>query len=1356
MPLLPPHFPLPLTRFFARLQAAGFPLDPAREWQLREVLHERGADYVGRFGDLKYLLAPYLVKSGGEQRRFYRLWEEWLEELEAEAALPDKHGTPESEKANLLPRERPWHYRWRRWILALVLLPLLFGIGLSLQQHFLVKDVEEKIRVGFEAPVGQIWREGDTVFFENWYAHPFSRTDDSIRYEWIVTDARLRDTLHATADMNLTYVLPPGSGRELRVKLTGYGKRVDADNQTFVYSGTVQCGYPPALADLRLPVRNIQVGQLVNYAVTPEKDVNYEWDFGGETRAGPQVQYVFKAEGSVPVTLRASRAGDPDNCFALVTQQASIGHDRAVFPPIQLRRDPPVELRRLKGWVYLMGLIPLLLSIPLWRQWRRRRRKKTLVNKTEEQLAEEYPIHDAGPYNVPYVNRNGQISVPADFYRIADQLRMRESGLRRVFDERATVEATIREGGFPAWRDRAVKRPADFLLLLEHHDEFHQQQQLLERLAIFLIDREANLTVYYHNGHFDHFWNAEQPAGINPTLLAARYRESRLLIAGDAHGLVDPYESARPRLLADRVRWLQKFHKRALLTTEPVADWSFQEVLLHEQLPVYPMTTAGIRDGVRALNEVEDYDAGSYPRWETRQARQYPEPAYRYRQWRTVGDHRDYLAADPELFRWLCGLAVSSTTDWNLTIATGRALGVTVTHDRLLILSRIPWLARNAWDHDLRLALLAELSNEDRTLARNAVVEELTAVQGLVVNSFAKTEWTANHAVQLFCLQPGIPAHKQRIRDLRQSGWLSTDQLNEMNRSVTGTTGSGADGKHEELSEWLDNEPKGAWITTDLLSAVFLCFLTGLCLFSALTFEASDRILDGPLPFYEYAEVLPDLGRDYLNRAVSTWEGEPLREELQNGDEPRGGQSDSLRELVRSLLDTAILIREENYPLARKNQLLLDYEKYRLPLNEYAYDRIDYEGVQDSFVLGLSRELYGSGLVLLEDGLADAPFRINVADFGHLFGVANIYDYQYWKTRSGFTTEREQFLYDSTNLAEIERVYLEVDSLGGERYFDSIATLMPVNLRTLLVGERRDIDRIDQEQRIPLPASYTLFANPVTPEGKPANGVTIQLYEGSRLISTVETENGRVVFYQLNPTTDYILRADPGRLEQVYRYDDRVGALGEITIRGLADPSVPTELSVDPPVLYFDPLNTELYVPQFGDAMNRLWSAYEAKLQRLSKQLNDYSKVYPEILKGRDGVSSLLKEGEREYVDIPRQEFGAFINNLLSALREGTEITVTLQATAVHPDATTDIDQLAREYTNAFTDQLKFANPAMERYFDSGQISVAVLPPRRGSQLLDRDNIDRNVLDRVPGMQEIVNLIDYARDNYVTAVVSSR
>lgn len=125
-----------------------------------------------------------------------------------------------------------------------------------------------------------------------------------------------------------------------------------------------------------------------------------------------------------------------------------------------------------------------------------------------------------------------------------------------------------------------------------------------------------------------------------------------------------------------------------------------------------------------------------------------------YRNWRTVSDHEDYLSSWPDLIRWLHALAVTPSPVWETTLAIGRALGISIDHDRLPALAWIPTLQDGEWHPRLRQEFLSKLNPDDERLARLAVQEELEAVRAMTKNSHAAMELETNLVIQQFILNP--------------------------------------------------------------------------------------------------------------------------------------------------------------------------------------------------------------------------------------------------------------------------------------------------------------------------------------------------------------------------------------------------------------------------------------------------------------------------------------------------------------------------------------------------------------------------------------------------------------------------
>lgn len=1014
-------------------------MDPARAMRLRKVVEQEGQAYLGRLPEMKYLLAPFIARNAKEQEAVYRIWEEFVAEYKGDW---EQWGTETPQV--LVDEEQPWYQRYRRWLLAAVLLPMLGGLAYFLWEGGVEPILEEEYNVALSRPVDDAFKIGAKVTMRNRTIGTFSVADSS-SFVWELHNVEDGTLIQRDSSWDFNWKVNGELGQRFRVSLSSSLAKFPAEKNSSFFEANIHCSTPPILkdADLGSPIYSIGENRILSVS-TPEEDVIYQWQIDDqEPIIGSTFEAFFSSPGNHFIQLEAFKGTDSVYCYSSARHQIQVqAPGKPYLAPLPLQRDAPRQYLQIANWVWGLVLWPLLISLYFWWRWRRRG-KAAETAKTEEELAAAYPISDAGPYYVPYQDQEAKINVPADFYRIADQLRIREAGGRTVFDSAASVSATVQGGGYPSWRETAIHQPAEYLLLLPYTHEFEQRECLLRRLGDFLAEHEAAITTYYHRGDFRHFWNKDYPDGWSATRLLSRYQDYRLIILDTGHGLVDPYESQQPRLLPDLEQLFHRWPRRLLLTTEAVVDWSWQERLLYQHFLLYPADTEGMRKGTIALNQVEEYEPGQYRKWTEELQRHRHEQSSRYRGWVKVADHRAYLADDPELFRWLCGLAVAAQPDFRLTIAIGRALGIEVTHDRLLRLGRIPWLAGNSPAAQLRLALMDELSDEDEVQARLAVLAELEVVASQVQGSFAQTEWVANKAVQQFALEPANPKYKQQIRELRQLGLFSGDQLQELEHGLQkdGPSTSSAT-ELPQLDKWLDTPEPQPWFTTDLVWGLLLCLLALIGSLACWNYNQTIReYKGGELPAWQRTAEVDDEALSKNNTAVLL--GESL------------GREESYQEFVNNQefwdrayrqLEEALDLRESNYPLADSNRYALEYNRRAKYLNFFLADSTTTpQGLIDA-----------EGNLLLQSLEADlnefmaSPENDWSLDYAHAIGLM----YFYLSTTEGV---------DTTTLASTEVVdklanyiYLAVGYYNDLRqardstFFDSLALTMPVNLQTVL------------------------------------------------------------------------------------------------------------------------------------------------------------------------------------------------------------------------------------------------------------------------------------------------------------------
>ena len=1031
--------PLPLTRLFAQLQAAGFRLDTRRKLRLWRALHARGADYVGKTEELKYLLAPLIATTAAEQERFYKLWDEFLEHWDEQ---PDK---PEP----VLKRRRDDSLVWWRWIAKIIVLAVILWYRVGRQP-----DEPARIFPLLEVsdPNGDLVRQGDTLQFNN---RSLGEGADSLLWEVVdmslsthlsEKDRRTKEKIIGDAEGNRP---PLDTGKTLNWVAKDYGRDirvnlVDAKGNWYASEDFhIHCANPPKIDTVIWPQGPFFSKKKYPFAVKTERDAVVRWAFGGhDTLSGPKVDYAFQLEGQFTVTCIVARPKQEGDCYEAVQNTFTVGSDKPFLQLADLQYDEPRLLRQIHPWVWPLFFLPLLFAAVFLRRWWRKRRRKP-ASKTPDELATAYPIHDSGPYHIPYRPNNHLIGGLAAFFRMAEVLSRREEDERRSFDATASINATIESGGFPSWRERALSSPPDYLVLVTRRDERDQQGRLFERLTSFLKNQDAPITVFFHDGSFRRFWNPDHPAGLPLHHLAQHFADHQLVLLGDGHGLLNPYDTRRPSLLAE-VAPLLRWRKRLLLTPSPVAAWSYQEALLHQHFLLYPADTDGLLAGFEALEALEEFAPDPFVLWETAQGRNRSDQSDRYRRWDSVEEHRDFLQnsarpgssdGDPAAFRWLCALAVTTQPDYALTLAIGHALGIEVTHNRLLRLSRIPWLSANEPATALRLALLAQCAPDDERLARQATAAELEAVREQVAGSFAETDWRVNLAIHQFALDPRDETHKQAIRELRALGLLSGGQEAELDWIVRERAdGAGLPaGATQSLDAWLDTPEPKRWWTGEMWAAVACVALSTLLV--AWGFVINNSLAKIPveqtadLPFWQSQQQVNDAALRLHNEAV----GIAKRLAVMPPSTFEALAQDSI-DAADTLFKQAIQARGYEYPLAADNYLKFYFNENAQSLNYFLSDSADAQ-ILDRIAGRMANWGY------LTQGHIDPTMLAGY----HCQGLCYYYLSNVKK--------------DTARLRTATLLYREILAFSDSTYFDSLRTTMPVNLETLLQLQPPEVKR---------------------------------------------------------------------------------------------------------------------------------------------------------------------------------------------------------------------------------------------------------------------------------------------------------
>jgi formylglycine-generating enzyme required for sulfatase activity len=927
---------LPLDELLLQLENEGFALDTGRRVRLLRALEKQGHRFLdpAEFQNLKYLIGPLVARSPREQERFYEIFEAFraacVQEWEDWEKRPDVPPPGPTVSPKITPPP-PAVSLWKRYWWAAVL--LVFALALP----YLIKDStpEPVVRV-----LPRLREPGeDTLRLRN-----YSSGIDSALFRWRVLDAETGAVHFTDSAYHLTWPIPDAThaGREKIVELCARHPKAGllADSVRLL----VYCQNPPAAGQIVPPDGPLLTSKPYPFELPGiEPGCSVLWvSSTDDTLRGPRVQLVFETTGTHTVTAFVQRPGQETYCYAARSATITVGTDKPYLALLPLHEDTPRPQYRLHGWVWLLSLLPLLPAAWFFRRWRRKRHEKIAV-KTTAELEQDYPVLDDKPYHIPYRPQEHKITVPRAFFRIAEVLHRREESLRRSFDVPESVRATIEGAGFPVLRERAGAQPAAYLFLVERRDARDQQGRLFTRLSEFLLRRETPAVFFEHDGAFDRYRNAEHPDGLDLAELRRRYPGHRLVLLGSAHHLVHTPAGKPPALRARLAVELARWPRRLLLTPEPPAAWAYQEKILHTAFLLFPADTDGMLDGFELLDRTEEHDPGPFDRWLATRRERRADHNHRFNAWQTPRDHRLYLLDDPDTYRWLCALAVCVQPDWALTLAIGRAIGVEVTHDRLLALTRIPWLSANQPDDTLRLAFLRDLDPADERAAREAVAEELEAVREQTETGFANIERRANLAVQYFALDPRDEAHRQTLRELRALGLLSGSHMAELDLVVQQKIRADElpPDTPRTIGGLLSVPAPRPLFTRDMVLALALLGLALLLGSCAWWLQTSTTPPLGSAPLYR-AVAVPDPAVELNNRAVQLY-----RNVLEQTDYISWGNLNDSVLLADSLFEQAVLARRpEAYPLADSNELALRYNQAARGFNFFL------DGAASGFLIG--------------------------------------------------------------------------------------------------------------------------------------------------------------------------------------------------------------------------------------------------------------------------------------------------------------------------------------------------------------------------------------------------------------------
>ncbi len=919
----------PLHRLLLQLQAAGFRFTPADRLRIQQLMAAHIQELTTLEGqrDFKYQLAPLIAKTAHEQKLFYQVYDTYLEEIQQplETVPPPPLPPPVEEE----PAQN-WKWLWALLVLLLlgaIVVGRWWTVTVDLEKSYAFQERNNRTR--FAAI--------DSIFLDN-KTEP--RYQEDVRFQWELVDGQGRQAgqfegtdwaLKAPQLPRTTTYQAIMAVRDLQ------GDTLDVDSLAL----TVQCFQAPLVNSIRpepLTGDTLIAGIDIAFSAdvnTFDRPVAYRWDFGdNNTDTLPNPVHRYTANQTYTISLEIYDRNDRA-CSNRATYTLDLEDKIPPLPVPNFVRDEAAE--KSYGWLpYLLILLLAGLTAWLWRRYFRQRKREAENRKLAVmQMGKQFNAPDKPPYQPPFRSRDDMVRREARQFAIANIFRQREKGNRRFLDVPQTIRKTAEGGGFPGFSYRYRTRPADYLFLIDEHRPKGHQVQLFRHLVEMLRQQDVYIDVFYYQDVPRYVWNDDFEDGLSLDQLSRLFAERRLVVFGDGREWGDEMETGS--LAPDWQVALRGWKSRLMVTPVPMNSWTFRETALYQLMALFPADLAHL---MLAAEYIEGgMDEAALPttlrQWESQLQRN------RYdvdinRKWRKYSDYEDYLRNHPEVFRWLQALIVHPEPNWNITIAIGKALGIPVSYDNLLLLARIPWLNDRPLKVKLWRAFWAHLSPEDERKARAAVLEELEAIADDHPDSFANQQLQMELAIQRFALDPTNPEHQRNIQYLEGDGFLDDQRLEELDlilkRQIDDLRDTGLKPGDVLRLFLAENEAKPAWFTAGLAWAALATMLT-LWLAGCL---AGWFLMPDALPTIEglVAEQPSELAQ-LNNAAVDSF---AVSGQLPAGySAPRFAAADSL-------LDRALAI-DSSYVPARLNK---GYIRYAHALTGY----YDYSDNRQDTVLG--------------------------------------------------------------------------------------------------------------------------------------------------------------------------------------------------------------------------------------------------------------------------------------------------------------------------------------------------------------------------------------------------------------------
>ena len=331
---------------------------------------------------------------------------------------------------------------------------------------------------------------------------------------------------------------------------------------------------------------------------------------------------------------------------------------------------------------------------------------------------------------------------PLIFNQIARGLKRRVRIPSQQLDVNKTIETTLKKGSWLSPVYGTYQTLVEYLFLVDSASFRDHQAQFVEEMINCLKKDGVLITVYFFEGDPRICFSKER--NNSPRKLQEiihQYHDRCLIVVSDS----DRFFSDISGELEPWVSQLKTWEKRAVLTPNPISNWSNQEFFLAQNFIVLPATAEGLQVLSQVLNPevIKSYLLSGQVQtplpeqllihsfhWLDRS----PPTAKEITS--MLKSLEQYLGEDG--YYWFTACAVFPELHWNITLYLGTQLKTQSNQSLAEVcspikLARLPWFRSGYMPDWLRSLLILKLTKEQELTIRSALQNLLvSSVQGTV------------------------------------------------------------------------------------------------------------------------------------------------------------------------------------------------------------------------------------------------------------------------------------------------------------------------------------------------------------------------------------------------------------------------------------------------------------------------------------------------------------------------------------------------------------------------------------------------------------------------------------------------